>query len=120
MSVFRRNRWFAAAGVVTLAYAGLCAMMPRGQFLTTLTDVGYLLIIIAICGTTLVNAAQAQGAIRRFWALMASGYILWAANQVAWTYCEVWRHADVPDPWFMDMFLFLHLIPMIAAVTGET
>ena len=114
--MFRRNRWFAAAGVVTLAYAGLCAMMPRGQFLTTLTDVGYLLIIIAICGTTLVNAAQAQGAIRRFWALMASGYILWAANQVAWTYCEVWRHADVPDPWFMDMFLFLHLIPMIAAV----
>ena len=47
---------------------------------------------------------------------MGAGSVLWAANQVAWVYTEVVRRTPVPDPWFMDVFLFLHLVPMIAAV----
>jgi signal transduction histidine kinase len=46
---------------------------------------------------------------------MGSGYLLWACNQAGWVYYEVLRRISVPDPWSMDMFLFLHLIPMIAA-----
>jgi len=117
MSVFQRNRWFVFAGAITLAFATASLVLPRGgAALTALIDVGYLAITLTIAVGMLRNAWLAQAASRQFWALLASGYILWACNQAGWTYYEVWRHAVIPDPWSMDMFLFLHLIPMIAAV----
>src|SRR5208337_2188054 len=44
------------------------------------------------------------------------GYLLWAFSQAGWPYYEVLYGKTVPDPWSMDIFLFLHLVPMIAAV----
>src|SRR5580704_6852305 len=116
MSLFKRHRWFVLAGGMTLAFAGVSLTVPRGVALTAIFDVGYLLLTLATGGVMLANAWSAQGANRRFWALMGSGCILWACNQAAWVYCEVLRHTTFPDPSIMDVFLFLHLVPMIAAV----
>jgi signal transduction histidine kinase len=116
MNWFGRYRWFALGGVITLAFAVLSATMPRGLALTAISDVGYLLLYLAVAAAMLRNAWSARGANRRFWALMGAGSLLWASNQAAWVYCEVLRRTTVPDPWFMDVFLFLHLVPMIAAV----
>src|SRR6202167_101088 len=116
MSLFGRNRWFALAGGVTLAFAAVSLLIPRGSALTAISDIGYLLLILAAGIAILSNAWAARTANRRFWALMGSGYFLWAAHQSGWVYHEVIRHGVMPDPWFMDVFLFLHLIPMIAAV----
>ena len=44
-----------------------------------------------------------------------AGVILWSADQAAWVYAR-WCATCFPDPWVMDIFLFLHLVPMIAAV----
>ena len=116
MSPFQRYRWFIRAGAVTLAFAAASLAISRGPALTALVDVGYLVLTLTIGVAVLVNAYLTHGASRRFWALMGSGYILWGCNQAGWAYYEVARRAIVPDPWSMDMFLFLHLIPMIAAV----
>jgi signal transduction histidine kinase len=116
MSLFQRHRWFVLAGGITLAFAVASLALPRGAALIAMSDIGYLVITLTIGLGMLVNAWAERGASRRFWALMGSGYILWACNQAAWAYYEVVRRAVVPDPWFMDMFLFLHLVPMIAAV----
>ena len=116
MSLLKENRWFALAIGVTLALAVGSFVLPRGDGLTAFSDVAYFLLML--CATLAMAAAawSARGATRRFWALMAAGVILWAANQAGWVYCEALRHRVVPDPWIMDIFLFLHLIPMIAAV----
>src|SRR5271165_1231658 len=116
MSLLRRNRWFALAGAITLAFAVLSLTMPRGPRLAAIVDFSYLLITLTVGATMLMNAWSARGVDRRFWALMGSGYLFWAVNEAGWVYCEVLRRVSVPDPWSMDMFLFLHLIPMIAAV----
>ena len=116
MSLFGPRRWFVLAGAMTLAFALVSLTVPRGPALTAIFDVGYLLLTLTVGGVLLANACSAQGANRRFWALMASGCILWACNQAAWVYCEVLRHIEFPDPSIMDVFLFLHLVPMIAAV----
>jgi signal transduction histidine kinase len=116
MSLFRRNRWFALAGAVALAFAAVSRALPHGPVLTILTDFGYLLITLTVGVIMLMNAWSAHGATRRFWALFGSGYFLWACNQVGWIYYEVLHGQTIPDPWSMDMFLFLHSIPMIAAV----
>jgi signal transduction histidine kinase len=116
MSWFERYRWFALGSGITLALAGVSVTLPRGAVLTGMVDVGYLLLTLAVGVTMLANAWGAQGVNRRFWALMGSGCILWAANEAAWVYFEVLRSATFPDPSIMDVFLFLHLVPMIAAV----
>jgi len=116
MTLYKRHRWFVLASEMTLAFAVVSLTVPRGPVLTGIFDVGYLLLTLSAGGVMLANAWSAQGANRRFWALMGSGCILWACNEAAWVYCEVLRHINFPDPSIMDVFLFLHLVPMIAAV----
>lgn len=116
MSLFQRHRWFVLAGVMTLAFAVVSLTVPRGPVLAAIFDIGYLLLTLAAGWVMLANAWSTHGPNRRFWALMGSGCILWACNEAAWVYCEVLRHISFPDPSIMDVFLFLHLVPMIAAV----
>src|SRR5271155_1189051 len=116
MSLFGRNRWFVLAGGMTLAFAVVSATVPSGPVRTGIFDIGYLLLTLAVSVAMLAKAWSEQGANRRFWALMGSGCLLWACNQAAWVYFEVLRQADFPDPSIIDVFLFLHLVPMIAAV----
>ena len=41
---------------------------------------------------------------------------MWFSSQAAWTYFEVFRRQEVPNPFAGDIVLFLHLVPMIAAL----
>src|SRR5437868_8827762 len=116
MSPFQRNRWFVLASGVTLAFGIVSATVPRGLLLTTIFDVGDFLLTLIVAVAMLANARSERGANRRFWALMGSGCALWSFTHAAWVYFEVWRHTKFPDPSFVDLFLFLHLVPMIAAV----
>lgn len=116
MSLSGRYRWFLLAGGVTLAFAAVSVSASRGPVLTAMADVAYLVLTLGTGSVMLANAWSAQGANRRFWALMGSGCILWACNQAAWVYFEAFRHTTFPDPSIMDVFLFVHLVPMIAAV----
>jgi signal transduction histidine kinase len=98
-------------------FATAALVMPRDQILTTrvgdLTD----FLLTLIVGVVMVaNAWSTTGVSRRFWALMGSGFLLWAFNLGGWAYYEGVLRVVLPDPWSMDVCLFLHLIPMIAAL----
>ena len=116
MSLFRRHRWFVLAGGITLAFAIVSLALPRGPLLTAISDIGYFLLTVAVGMVMLANAWATRGVNRRFWILMGAGCVLWAVDLAAWTYFEVLRQADFPIVSFMDVFLFLHLVPMIAAI----
>jgi signal transduction histidine kinase len=116
MTPLSRHRWFVLAGAVTLAFAIVSLAVPRGPVLTAISDVGYFLLILSVGVAVLANAWSMRGVTQRFWTLMGAGCILWATDLAAWTYYEVLRRTNVPIISFMDVFLFLHLIPMIAAV----
>jgi len=116
MGLFRRNRWFVLAGGITLAFAVVSLTVPRGPVLTAISDVGYFLLTLTAGIVMLANAWSMQAESRRFWGLMGSGFILWSCDLAAWNYYEVFRHTSVPVIGFVDIFLFVHLIPMIAAV----
>lgn len=62
------------------------------------------------------HAARSRGRLRLFWTLIASGIALWFSYQLFWTYYEVWLRADVPDLCAADMVLFLHIVPLMAAL----
>jgi signal transduction histidine kinase len=116
MRVLLRYRWFVLAGLITLAFSLVFLTVPGGAVLTAISDCGFLSLTLAAGIFTLANARLASGTTRRFWGLIGAGCILWAANQAGWVYYEVVRQTRIPDPWFMDILLFLHLVPMIAAV----
>ncbi|HWZ77901.1 MAG TPA: histidine kinase dimerization/phospho-acceptor domain-containing protein [Candidatus Sulfotelmatobacter sp.] len=51
-----------------------------------------------------------------FWSLIAMGVTFWLAYQMFWTYYEVWLRRDVPDLCAWDVVLFLHMVPLMAAL----
>jgi len=62
------------------------------------------------------HAVRSRGRLRLFWTLIATGIALWLSYQLFWTYYEVWLRADVPDLCAADIVLFLHIVPLMAAL----
>jgi signal transduction histidine kinase len=116
MSLFQRHRWLAAAAGITLAFAAVSVLAHRGAGLTAFADLAGLALMLAAGAITLANVLVRPGPERSFWALMATGFMLWASNQAAWAYFEMVQHQHIPDPSCFDIILFFHAVPMIAAV----
>jgi signal transduction histidine kinase len=116
MSPFHRHRWFAAAAGITLAFAGVSLTAHKSAGLTAFADIAGLVVMLGAAGITLANARSRPRQERSFWVLMTLGFLLWGCNQGAWAYHEMVLHGPIPDPYFFDIILFFHLVPMIAAV----
>jgi signal transduction histidine kinase len=116
MSLLRRHRWFAAAAGITLAFAGVSLIARPSAGLTAFADLTTLVVMLAAAGITLANARNRPGQERSFWALMGLGFSLWACNQAAGAYSEIVLHRPIPEIFFFDIILFMHAVPMIAAV----
>ncbi len=117
MSLFRRHRWFVAAAGVTLAFAAVCLSnhgpRPWLASFANLYGLALMLIALLVCVTNLWTHPREE---RSFWALMSFGFGLWTTNQMAWTIVEGILRRPIPDPFFYDIILFFHAVPMIAAV----
>ena len=111
-----RYRWFATAGGVSLAFAAVSLTAHRSAGLTAFSDIFAFVAMLLAGGIMVANAMIRPGRERWFWGLMAAGLVGWTFNQGTWVYCEVVLRKNVPDPYFADIVLFFHLIPMIAAV----
>lgn len=116
MSPFQRYRWFFAAAAITGVFAAMLRLVPKGPFLTAFSDLVGLVLMLTAAAIGLTYSCQRPREERSFWALMTLGFLLWATNQAGWTYWENILHHRVPDPFFFDIILFFHAVPMIAAV----
>ena len=116
MGLFRRHCWFVAAAGITLAFAGVSLVAHKSVALTAFSDLTGLVLMLAGTAICLVNACTRPKQERSFWALMTLGFGLWTTNQTAWSLFEVVFRRQVPDPFFYDIVLFFHAVPMIAAV----
>jgi signal transduction histidine kinase len=116
MNLLRRHRWFVAAGGITLAFAAVSLSGHKSVALAAVSDVLGLALILASCAIATRNAVVRPKQERSFWGLLALGFALWAANQAGWTNYECVLRREIPDPFFFDIILFFHLVPMIAAV----
>lgn len=97
----------------------LSLLAPRGFALTAFGDI--LQNIILLCATVAVlsNVRKASPKARLFWALLGLGLGMWLASQVMWTYLEVYLRHEAPNPFVGDVILFLHIVPMMAAVAVQ-
>jgi signal transduction histidine kinase len=112
-----RQRWLAWTAGFLLAYGGASAMLPRGYALTVFGDIVALILLLVGSALMASLAVSTRGQTRGFWALMTAGFVMWLMNQVGWSWVEVVARKPLPDPFFGDTILFLHVVPMIAALT---
>ena len=109
-----------SAAVCAIGFLAAFALMPgvaHGNFLQTATgDLAPLAVIAGTVILTLRNAYDSRGSTRLFWGLITVGMAMWCFNLAAWAWFEVWLRHEVPDPYYGDIVLFLHLVPIMAAV----
>ncbi len=76
-----------------------------------------LLVITAAFIVSARNAFDSRGHTRLFWSLMTAGMAMWGFNQACWVWLEVVVRKPLPDPFQGDIVLFLHVVPIMAAVS---
>jgi signal transduction histidine kinase len=99
-----------------LAFALAPALFPSPFFRVTMGDMVPLLVIVAAFIVSARNMLDSRGHTRLFWSLMAAGTAMWAFNQACWAWYEVVVRKPLPDPFQGDIVLFLHIVPIMAAV----
>jgi signal transduction histidine kinase len=108
--------WTAAiaACMATLILGAL--FLPRSFALGAISDWIQCILLLSGALSLIPNAVRSRGRLRVFWALLATGMAFWFSYQAMWTYYEVGLHQDVPDLCAGDIVLFLHIVPMMAAL----
>jgi len=92
---------------------------PRSFGLTAFGDLAQC--VLLFCATLAIasNITSTDKKTEFFWALMAAGCGMWLCAQVLWTYFEVYLRQEVPNPFIGDVILFLHIVPMMAALAVQ-
>lgn len=79
----------------------------------------YFLLLLLATGFAALNAVERTQGRRLFWVFIAAGYGLWLLDQWVYMYYGAIRHTGVPDNSIADPALFLHLVPLMAAVAMQ-
>ena len=105
----------ALIGIVVIKAVLSLAVKP-GSFLVSYSGISYFLLLLLATGFAIRNGIRQILGSRPFWVFLAIAYGLWALNQGLKLYYELGRHMDVPDNSIADPVLFLHIVPLMAAV----
>ncbi len=117
MSWFRANKKLVIFWLVSVGgYALMSSLMPYGPRLTAFGDISQCAVLLFTNAGLLLNAASPDWRRSSFWLLLATGCGLWLVGNLIWTYIEVVQHTPVPNPFIGDVIIFLHTVPLIAAL----
>ena len=111
--------WILAASGLVFAQAAASMVLPHSFTLVVLSDITQSVLLLSGALALLPNTLATRGRTRLFWALMTLGLAFWLAYQLLWTYFEVFLRRDVPNPFVGDIILFLHIVPMMAALAMQ-
>lgn len=98
------------------SYAVVSLTFRHSPQLTTFGDIGMCVVSLFATIALLFNVLAPGTRARAFWILLATGCGAWFVSQVVWTYFEVILRQEVPNPFLGDVIVFLHPVPMIAAL----
>jgi signal transduction histidine kinase len=97
-------------------YAAVSLTARHSRQLTAFGDTGTCLVALFATGALLLNVGAPSRRARAFWILLAAGCGAWLVSQLVWTYFEVVLRQEVPNLFLGDLIVFLHPVPMIAAL----
>lgn len=97
-------------------YALVSLTATHSHALTAFGDLGLCVVSLFATAALLLNCKAPGRRVRAFWMLIGAGCAAWFLSQVVWTYFEVVLRQEVPNPFIGDVIVFLHPVPMIAAL----
>ena len=102
-------------GVVGVHLAAIGILGP-GAPLTAYAYLSLFFLMLAATSAAAFNAFVGDRRSRPFWVFLALGLAIWALDQWLWIYYRFWLHTDVPNESIGDPALFLHTVPLMAAL----
>ncbi|ABF43457.1 periplasmic sensor signal transduction histidine kinase [Candidatus Koribacter versatilis Ellin345] len=126
----RSKIWIGIAALLVAAQAVVSLGLPHTgmlhlpfgleisarMFRTAFGDLAQAIIVGFAGCVMLLNGFRSEGPARVFWTLFSLGMFFWLADLTIWSYYEVVIQTDVPQLTLGDSYLFLHLVPMVAAL----
>jgi diguanylate cyclase (GGDEF)-like protein len=113
------RKWCVAASLLVCVHIFLSLRLPRSFALTAFGDLSQCFLLLLATLPILSLAIRSAGRTRLFWSLLSFGFAMWLWAQVWWTYFEVFLRQEVPNPFVGDIILFLHIVPMMAALAVQ-
>jgi PAS domain S-box-containing protein len=108
--------WPAALIGILVARACLSLAIKPASWAITGNAIVYFLLLLLATSFAIRNAVQNTLGSRPFWMLLGVANGLWAVDQWLYLYYGIGLNTDVPDNSIADPVLFLHLVPLMAAV----
>lgn len=112
----RSYLWLAAVAGWLAAFVLAALVLPRSFHLTAFSDIVQCFFLVSGAAAFVPLVLRSEGRMRLFWSLITLGISLWLFYQLLWTYYEVILRVDVPDLFAGDIILFLHIVPLMAAL----
>ena len=112
----RSKVWLAAVIGLLAAFVLGALVLPRSFRLTAFSDVIQCFLLVSGTAAFIPLVLRARGRMRLFWSLITLGIFFWLTYQLLWTYYEVILRRDVPDLFAGDIILFMHIVPLMAAL----
>jgi signal transduction histidine kinase len=112
----RSHLWLLAVAGLLAVFILAALFLPRSFRLTAFSDVVQCLLLASGTAAFGPMVLRSQGRMRLFWSLITLGICFWLIYQLLWTYFEVILRTDVPDLFVGDIILFLHIVPLMAAL----
>jgi signal transduction histidine kinase len=112
----RFSLWPAALIGIVVIKAVLSLDVKPGSFLLSYSGISYFLLLFLATSFAIRNGIRNTLGRRPFWVFLAIAYGLWALDQCLTLYYELGRHIEAPDSSIADPALFLHIVPLMAAV----
>jgi signal transduction histidine kinase len=108
--------WGVGLACLVLVQTAAFLLSGRSFGLVALSDTLQSLLLLSAFLSCIPSIFRHRGRTRLFWTFMAVGLASWLSYQLVWTYVEVIQRKEVPDLFSWDALLFLHFVPMMAAL----
>jgi signal transduction histidine kinase len=113
----KETRFWLAGGGLLLAAQVVLLLTISDRFVLAVASNGVQLFLLLFCTSCLLRRIRnTSGQTRLFWGLMATGFSIWLTYQAIWTYFEVVLRQATPNPFVGDVLVFIHIVPMMAAI----
>jgi signal transduction histidine kinase len=113
---FRNKIWLAAVLAALAAMVLAALVLPQSFRLIAISDLIQCFLLASGVASFVPLVLRTQGRMRLFWSLVTLSVAFWTFYQFLWTYYEILLRRDVPDLFSGDVVIFLHIVPLMAAL----
>ena len=110
---------YILAGVAVLLSSAAALILPKSFQLSLVGDLLEGGLVGLFTFLAFQNMLRSRAQVRGFWLLIFIGAAMWLTSLTIWSTHELWFHLAVPDVPLADIFLFVGLVPLVAASALE-